>query len=308
MKKTNIALLLLLTVILGCAPGVSAEIDYDYDGELDIGGNPERGDSDPDKREVTVGDAVYDKLSRRYRYAVGDSAVEMNLPNGIITTSAVSVIVPTGMKAKFYRDGTELTEFDPKSITEAGKYVAYFGNADELTLKFTIVKQLTGAISSYQMPSGFRVTSVTLDGEAVPFDSYYVDLTEEGSYEIRCSCAATGVTHGLNVRIDHTPPTLKLEAVKDGYADGPVDISDLEKDASISITLDDKAISRTKTLTKSGTYRLQLRDKAGNYNEYNFAIRIYFDSNSIMFLVIVALAAAALAGYLIYSRKHLRIR
>ena len=307
-KKTIIALLLLFTVILGCAPGVFADIDYDYEGELDIEGNPDRGDDDPGKREVTVGDAVYDKLTRRYRYAVGDSAVEMNFPTGIVTTSAVSLVVPTGMKASYYRDGTELTGLKTDAITEAGKYVAYFGNEDELCLKFTIVNSLTGAVSSYQMPAGFHIVSVTVDGEAVPFDSDFADMTEEGTYEIRYTCTSTGVTHGLNVTVDHTPPTLKLEAVKDGYADGPVDISDLEKDAAIAVSLDGKTIPYSDTLTKSGTYLIRLKDKAGNYNEYNFAIRIYFDSNSVAFLLILAAAVIAVAGYLIYSRKHLRVR
>ncbi len=295
-------------MLLGCAPGVFAGVDYEYEGELDIGGNPVLEDDDPGKREVTVGDAVYDKLTRRYRYAVGDSAVEMNFPNGIVTTSAVSIVVPTGMKARFYRDGNELTDLNPDAITEAGKYVAYFGNGDELCLKFTVVKALTGAISSYQMPVGFHVVSVVLDGEDIPFDSNLVDMTEEGAYEIRYTCAGTGVTHGLNVTVDHTPPTLKLEAVKDGCAEGPVDISDLEKDAAIAITLDDKTIPYDRTLTKSGSYRIRLRDSAGNYNEYSFVIRIYFDSNSVAFFVILAAAVIAVAGYLIYSRKHLRIR
>ena len=301
-------LLLLLTVILGCASGVYADIDYDYEGELDIEGNPEREDGDPGKREVTVGGAVYDKLTRRYRYGVGDSAVEINFPNGIVTTSTVSITVPTGMKARFFRDGNELTDPNPEAISEAGKYVAYFGNEDELCLKFTVVNHLTGAVSSYQMPAGFRVVSAKLNGEDIPFDSNLVDMTGEGAYEIRYTCAATGVTHGLNVTVDHTPPTLKLEAVKNGYADGPVDISDLEKDAVIAVTLDGKAIQYSKTLTKSGTYRIRLKDSAGNYNEYNFAIRIYFDSNSVAFVMILAAAAAAVAGYLVYSRRHLRVR
>lgn len=302
------ALLLLLTVILGCAPGVYADIDYDYEGELDIEGNPEREDGDPGKREVTVGGAVYDKLTRRYRYSVGDSAVEINFPNGIVTTSTVSVTVPTGMKARFFRDGNELDDLNPEAISEAGKYVAYFGNEDELCLKFTVVNHLTGAVSSYQMPAGFRVVSARLNGEDIPFDSNLVDMTEEGTYEIRYTCAVTGVTHGLNVTVDHTPPVLKLEAVKNGYADGPVDISDLEKDAVIAVTLDGKTIQYSKTLTKSGTYRIRLRDSAGNYNEYNFAIRIYFDSNSVAFILILAAAVAAVAGYLVYSRRHLRVR
>lgn len=303
-----IALLLLFTVVLGCAPGIFAGIDYDYEGELDIEGNPVREDDDPGKREVSVGDAVYDKLTRRYCYSVGDSAVEMNLPAGVVTTSTISIVVPKGIKARFYRDGTELSDLNPEAIQDAGKYVAYFGNSDELCLRFTIVKQLTGAISSYQMPSGFHIVSAKLDGEDLSFDSNFVDMSEEGAYEIRYTCSNTGVTHGLNVTLDHTPPTLKLEAVKDGYADGPVDISDLEKDAEIAVYLNDSAIPYSDTLTRSGSYRIRMRDKAGNYNEYQFAIRIYFDFNSIAFIALVVAVAAGVTAYLIHARKHLRVR
>ncbi len=307
--KRKIAALLLLLALLFCASvPAAAEVDYDYEGELDINGNPIR-EGDEGADGVTVGNGRFDRRNGVYRYAVDGSEIRINYPDGVVTTSHVSMSVPTGMKIRLYRDGAELASPDLKNIGETGSYVAVIGNDESLRLTFTILSSPTCRISSYRLPEGFRMTKMTLDGEDVPFESGFADMSGDGRYEVRYECPAAGVSYSLNVLTDHTAPELRLDGVNEkGYAQGAVTLSGMEEGATVRVYLDGKEIPFTTELTTSGSYRVLLRDEAGNETDYRFTIRVYFDFNSAACIGLVLCVIAALIVYLVYSRKKLRVR
>ena len=99
-----------------------------------------------------------------------------------------------------------------------------------------------------------------------------------------------------------------LENVKDGKAQGPVDISEAKNAAYIAIYHDGKKISRKDVLTESGEYYIELADEAGNKTTYTFTILIYFDGNSWLFFLLMIGSCVLVLIYLVRARKRLRVR
>lgn len=231
--------------------------------------------------------------------------------DGMVTTDTVSITIPSGTNAILYRNGTQIEAPDFSRIEEPGSYVVSISGSSARSIEpltFTIVPKLTGKLDFVTMPQGFVITSVTKDGTAVNYLPMEADLAEEGEYSIHYICEATGLPYHLDLTIDHTPPELKLEAVQDGVAKGPVDISDIEEDARISITLNGVQIDYSETLKTSGVYSIYLEDAAGNSNHYDFTIMIYLNLSAYIFIFVFVLVIAALVTYLVISRKKLRVR
>ena len=55
------------------------------------------------------------------------------------------------------------------------------------------------------------------------------------------------------------------------------------------------------------TYYIQVYDEAGNVAEYNFTIAMYLNSSAFIFVILMVIVIAAVAGYIIHKRRHLRI-
>ena len=125
------------------------------------------------------------------------------------------------------------------------------------------------------------------NGEWVPaqpqWDRSKVLMQKDGSYQVQYECPKSGMSYTLQTIVDHTPPKLALENVVNGLAKGPVDISDLEEDCKIAITLNGGSMSYREELTLSGDYVIVLQDEAGNLTDYTFTILPYFDTSSWIF-------------------------
>lgn len=63
--------------------------------------------------------------------------------------------------------GEAMTEVDTQNIVDPGFYALVLMNSDAQyqILAFQIVPETTGAITTYEMPSGFSIQSVGIDGE-----------------------------------------------------------------------------------------------------------------------------------------------
>ena len=304
----TIALLSLLTV-----PGMAYELDSDYSGFIDeFTGQPiEEGSYYSDADTVAMdADSYYDRLDHMYVYQVAGSGSEIrcSAADGMITNGPVTFSVSEGLEYTLYVDGAEVTSPNLKELYEEGIYDLKPTVQNARAIRFTIVNEKTADLVEYRLPENFEVTSVMCDG--IPLSTPYnvVDLTEEGNYEISYRNTLTGIPYQLVLPIDHTAPTLALEAVVDGVAKGPVDLSDLEEGAALYIQLDGEEESFTTELVKSGAYVVTVTDRAGNASVYKFTLQVYFNTSSIVFFVVLPALIAGLVLYLIYSRKHLRVR
>ena len=262
-----------------------------------------------DQTPITAS-VIYDSAKQRYIYITDQGRVESTVMDGMIVTGSVSVAAENSLLVTMYKNGERMDQTDLTNLSDSGYYVLQYNNNDGVPqniMEFTIVPQLTGMIDHYSLPTGFSVTEATYNGEALSASSE-VDLQKEGSYRIRYQCGRTGLQYELDVDIDHTPPVLQLEAVKDGVARGPVDISDLESGASVYMTLDGKQYNYREKLTQSGDYEIWVYDAAGNYTRYQFTIMIYLDGNGYAFIGILLLLILGVIVYMRVAKKRLRVR
>ena len=253
---------------------------------------------------------IYDNATGRYIYITDLGRVEATVMDGMIVTGTVSVAAENSLPVTLYKDGERQEQSDMTALADSGYYVLQYTDNDgipQTILEFTIVSSLTGKIDHYTLPTGFAVTSASRNGEELPTASE-IDMEKEGSYRIAYECQRTGVNYELDVDIDHTPPALALEAVKDGVARGPVDISDLEPGATVYMTLDGSQYNYRERLTRSGDYEIWVFDEAGNYTKYEFTIMVYLDGNGYAFVGIVLLLILGVAVYMMVEKKRLRVR
>lgn len=268
--------------------------------EGDIGGN-----------RIVINDYTgYDRDRHLFFSRTSSQEILSNVADGMVTTESVSLIIPDAFLCRLYCDGQPVDDVDYLNISTPGAYVLQENSiSQQEILRFTIVNHATGKISRLEMPEGFVIKSCLCDGAPQEFASSYADMAKEGEYLISYYCPVTEGRFNLNIVIDHTPPTLALEAVNEkGQAHGPVDISDLEPEAKIGILFDNQQIDYSQELTRPGSYYIVLEDEAGNRNTYQFIIRIYFNLGSMIFVVIIMTVAIGVGVYVLYSRKHVRVR
>ena len=315
MKKRHFLFSLLAVLLLVKAVTFPVGAEFGYSGELDPESGQPKDSSDEDaysSRVTVAGDVYYDRERQAYLYTVAESTQLLcSVADGMIVQEEVWVEPDAGVEVTVYRNGTALDGQDLTHLYEAGGYVVELNvNGQRYpAVSFTIVGNITCELTGYTMPDGFAVTGVTLDGLETNYERGYVSMAQEGHYVVNYGCTRNGRTYKLDVTVDTTPPVLELpELDEKNQARGPVSLAGIEEGASVSITLDGKAIGYTSELTESGEYQIVLTDRAGNVSRYAFTILIYFNFSSWLFIVIVLAVAAVLGAYIIISRKKLVVR
>ena len=260
-----------------------------------------------------AGNTYYDTTQKTFLYYVNETAsqvVRSNVADGMITEQAVSIKADAGVAIEVYLNGERLQSISAGSFHTPGEYVVMYvgGTVAERLFTFTIVPKLCNYVSSYALPAGFEIVEASLNETAISFEKNYIRLTDEGKYIIRYRCTKTNISYQLQLQTDFTGPVLSLEEVKDGKAQGPVDISEAKNAASVTIYHDGAKISRRDVLTESGEYVIELADEAGNKTTYSFTILVYFDGNSWLFFLLIICSCVGVIIYLVRARKHLRVR
>lgn len=314
MRRKLILLLLLCLALTGV---VSAEDwDFSYNGVVEDS-QMEQTITAPEttlqkeKGYVSVSnDCWYDYSRHSFVYETGSGEIFSSVAYGMATCEEVNIKLTGGGTAYLYQDGNQVESGSEFTVSEPGAYVLSItsNGMPREPLKFTLLDGVSGKLSQYSLPAGFYFDKVSVNGELTPWNGGTLDMSREGEYRIEYVCNATGISYLLALTVDHTPPSLALEAVKDGEARGPVDLSDLEPGAKISITRNGDPVSYSTTLTNSGRYEVTVSDQAGNVQSYNFTIRTYFNGSAIGFLLLLIAMLAGLCGYLVYSRRNLRVR
>lgn len=258
-----------------------------------------------------LSDCYYDDTREAYVYTTTNGfEIVTNIVNGMYTTGTVNISAAGLANCKLYRDGKEVSD-SLANITEPGHYVLDYSSSQKYeALKFTILNDVTGLIDEYVLPTGFAITDVIYNGNRIRFANDRVDFQEEGTYEVSYRCKLVNKQYRLDLTIDHTPPVLEISNIVDGVAEGPVVVSEVEKDAKLYIEKDGKEVSlyTGRELRDSGNYLVMLTDKAGNVTSQNFKILFYLNLDSKVFIVLLAIFFVVVIIVLIVKRKTLRIR
>ncbi len=308
---------LLVVPLLASVISTTPQVDMDYEGAVDIyTGAPSQGTASAEVQAVMLPDgSIYDRPTHMFVYtpAGTDGTISVSVASGMITTQTVQMTVSEGISAKLFKNGKELPDADYSKIEEPGKYSVTVLNRDgeQQVMTFTIVSEKTGKISVYTMPSGFTVQSITAGGGVSPVLSQSsVDLSKDGAYNITYRCEATGIDYNLIVEIDHTPPEVEFEGLKNGIARGPVTITGLEKGDTVKVQIDgESSKAPSDNIFRSiGRYKVTVVDDAGNSLSENFQIRLYSNLQGILFGLLTVAVIAAAGIYMYVSRKKLRVR
>ena len=308
-------------VAFGLMSGVAFNVAYAAEDETDLDSeliNPMTTElmQTDQKTQIMISDTCYyDTEQKLYYYnlsGLAKSTFSSNVADGMITQNRVSLHFPKGLTYSLYKDGKEIENYKGDSVTEPGSYTLamYDGYGNTVTpLTFTVLGKFTNNRNLTLSGTSCRFTDFQWEENAMEFSENTVSFVQEGEYHIEYECINNKKTYSLNVKVDHTAPVLALKEVNEKMqANGPVDISDLEEGATISITRDNNPVSKKDVLTDSGRYRIIVMDEAGNKASYEFTILVYFDTNSTIFLILLAVVILAVCVYLYVSRKHLRVR
>lgn len=313
--RTAVCAAVLILNIAGASASVAADMDMDYTGPVDSvtgQGNYAQDGSEAEGDQIQLLDnVVYDRTQAAYVYTVGNSEIVSSVMDGMIVQDTVSIVPDSNLTVTLYCDGEELTDADLGSISEPGSYVLQteVSGQSQQVMSFTLAGEASSTIDRYAVPTGFVVTAASRDGEEIGWEQGSVDMSTEGTYVIDYSCERAGISYVLNLKIDHTAPVLIIEGVdEDNLARGPVYLLNVEEGATVSIQHNNSWGGYQQKLTQSGEYRVRIQDAAGNSSDYYFTILIYFDSSSFVFIGLVLAVIAAVVGYVVLSRKRLRVR
>jgi hypothetical protein len=262
-----------------------------------------------DKNEVVVySNCTYDKEKQKFIYTVDASAgleVSSSVADGMITNNNVSLNVGKVKEYELFRDGTKINNPNYTSIKQVGNYVLQ--HKGKKVLEFRIIGDYS-TLELFYTPKGCYISNVLLNGASAKYSYDSVELSGEGTYEVSYVCEATGRSYSFKTIIDRTAPELAFQELDEkGRARGPVEILNREANSTIKIVLDGEEQKAANILTKSGEYTVTIMDQAGNSNQYEFTIMIYFNSNSLVFLGLILAVAGGILAYIIISAKNLRV-
>jgi len=325
------------TLLLGAAlsgllitPALAAPNDYvvtdrgltdmTYSGKLDPRtGLPVGRDSGQDGYYPLRGEEYgYDWDERCYTNRLGSRSFLTSVPSGAVLSrnqiTKVSISLPVGLTGTLYRNGDVVADADLTHITDPGSYlleVRSSASTDSVAFPFTILGQMANSLMEISLPDGFSFEYARLNGEelTLEFDNY-LELLEDGDYELCWSCPEIEQSYTVAFTRDATPPTLALPEVKDGQARSAVTLEDLEDGASILVESGGETrtiTSRDAVIRNPGEYVLTVRDPAGNSTRYEFVIHVYFNLSAAAAIILMLAGVFALAGYSWHIRKHPRV-
>ncbi len=306
-----------LTAILICLILLAAPAAVCYADDLYI--------IDPYTGEIISSESGYGvnyvRYSDRCIYNIKEDTYTFSLPSGTGCTVASSVydgmVVQGSVRLSvdnlslvdIYRDGELVSVAEYENLQTPGTYIVRDLSNDTQLFTFTIVGKMTGALYAYRVPAPFSVYRVQFEGNNVNTATNLVSMSEEGEYYIEYGDYNTGKTYELNVLADHIPPELEISGVNEkNIASTTVILGKREANSTLTMTRNGEPEAVKDELDQPGEYVLTYTDEAGNSSLYHFTIRLFFDTSAKMFLLLFLLVAAAAGAFMIYSRKHMRVR
>ncbi len=247
----------------------------------------------------------YDAASKRYHVTFSDGLeLVSNVPEGYIGPDAVEVSVsPAGRESLvLYRDDEPIDYVHGDSFTEPGHYRL---EVNGQPWSCTITSYLKEA-SVFAAPAGLRFTSAVLNGEPLELSSdRYVWLEEDGAYQFVLEGENGAVLH-TGLAKDSEPPQVEVK-LKGGNATIQYLSDDIEE---ILLERDGEAVEGFSgySVSQPGSYRLVVRDKAGNEAEAKFSLSYRVNRYGIIAVVLLILLAAGGVAFVVHTKRSVRIR
>ncbi len=271
------------------------------------------------ENEVRISEkGVYSREMERFIYDADSGKIYSNIASGMIVKDEVKIEVSEGIDVVVYKDGKELDKSGSYTLEDQGEYsVTTQGKSVDLPIMhFTIVKSETNRLFRYDMPDKFYISGIKFNDEEINFNRQAAPMGEDGHYVISYGCPSIMKYYTLDVVVDHTAPEPSFKGIKKNYtARGPVTISNIADDETLTITLDGKTLKEKQykknkqiKLKSSGRYVVTVTDRAGNEKVTNIRILTYINLTSTIFIIAFLTVFGGLVAYLIFHRKTFKVR
>ncbi|MBQ3789905.1 MAG: hypothetical protein II800_03110, partial [Lachnospiraceae bacterium] len=261
----------------------------------------------------------YDASTGNYRIGLltGDS-FQSNIPDGMVTNSAVLFMPAEDMRFEVYRNGEEIEYTPGEYISESGDYIAipiidnleYEGyyRMNRPMMRFRIVGGQVNDLASIAAPESLKITAVRLNGEDVTAKAMLSDevagLSEDGQYEVEFTGdnGETSVTFLRDtvpprVRVTTEPNIAKIEYLSEDITSAMIYRgNELVSDQMMS------------TITDTGRYRIVVRDASGNETEQQFNVQYRINIFAILAIVAVMALIGGLIIFLQKTKTSVRVR
>ena len=272
--------------------------------------------------EVTGLSSFYDSSSGLFKNELlTGAAFYTNVPNGMVTNSAVRMDTADEIQFTVLKDGEALEYVPGMVFEEAGSYMIYpsqnttvylgeYGIDKRPQFHFRIVTGPIRDMGIFNAPQDYEIQEVTLDGRPVTDGVFtdYCSLSEDGEYKIRLS-HKDGETSDLTTTFvkDSIQPRFVLSREKSTvyfhYRSSDIVSCRLYRNGEL---VSDQQIPSE--VSGSGSYRLEAYDAAGNMASSEFQIDYHFNTGAIIVILLVVTLIAALVVFLKRARSQVRVR
>lgn len=254
---------------------------------------------------------------------ISGSVFYSNVPNGMITAVPVTLEIPESMTVRMTRDDKEY-ELEPgEALTDDGiyrmeidenrvDYVTGYQTAPFFT--FRIAADPVRDMKIYNAPGGYTIVGASRNGEPVETEAGQEAciLDEDGQYQFVLLSGDGIRTLTAAVTLDQEPPRFELQGVKEGENTGSeihiVYLSDDTDRAVLYRNGEETTDFDGSTVTKSGTYVLEVYDKAGNRTSASFQVKYKMNLAAVMAVLLVAALAVTTVLYVKKVKKNVNVR
>lgn len=248
----------------------------------------------------------------RHHFMDGSELIT-NVLDGETVSFMPKLSIPEDIICTMKRDGNLVSVPSSGLITEDGAYCLEFtcyngDNAiEKRTLSFSVFSVPTNRLGIYQPPYGFELSSVSLNGEAVPVaDRNYILLNGEGEYNIEYENGS--VVRSASLVRDTVPPVLYFNDTTDIVFTEKVIIS-ADTPCTYRVLKNGQVLGNITELMGSGVYRVVATDDAGNETSARVEIKAVSAINPLDIVIICgALAIAAGIYFFVQKNKRMRVR
>lgn len=249
------------------------------------------------------------------------SAFAASVPDGLLTTGAVTFLPMENARATIRRSGVKISQAEDGVYREPGDYRINLlvmptgvqggdNNLYEVDFYFRIIPEQSAQVNLLKAPAGFYIQRLERDGTALkPENPGWHFLSQDGAYRVRFTWEEReDVTFLAEFTRDTKAPLLSFDPLPDRY----------EMNRTVHMEVDDPAAaiemyyngrpmrSALKTIELAGYYQYHLEDQAGNERYYAVKMAERFRMPKPGTIVIAFLGLAGAAAWMIYQRRHPR--
>lgn len=217
-----------------------------------------------------------------------------------ITTDDILVSLKEDGSIKAFLDNKEIKQQDTYSKDGVYKFILKDSNDNEIILNYIKVKTLS---TGYDLKLFKNQEIVFSELNNEPINKNDLLLNRSGNYLFKIKDTKENKIYRLALSVDNEKPTIEIKNQKGVYEFSHPN----KKDLTYKLFKDGKEIKFQNQISKSGNYKLVIKDKLGNENTYNFKIKYKISTASIIFISVIIILIISAIIFMIHKRRKMKV-